>query len=44
LRNAILAIIETKRLVSLNQAFIHFSDHRTEALPEIPLTSASTSA
>jgi len=44
LRNAILAIIETKRLVSLNQAFIHFSDHRTEALPAIPLTSASTSA
>jgi predicted transposase YbfD/YdcC len=32
LRNAILAIIETDRHDSLNQAFIHYADHRAEAL------------
>lgn len=32
LRNAVLAVIETDRHASLNQAFIHYADHRAEAL------------
>lgn len=32
LRNAILALIEPGRHPSLNQAFLHYADHRAEAL------------
>lgn len=32
LRNAILALIEPGRHASLNQAFLHYADHRAEAL------------
>jgi len=35
LRNAILAIIETDRHDSPNQAFIHYADHRAEDLRPI---------